>query len=290
MGEILLKDPLFWEKAWKKEVENSHLRRGRKTLQDTVNFWNKRADNFQKNVMGKQGDNRVNRVLDWLDRQGVELAGKDVLDIGAGPGAFSLAFARRCRSTSDCRYLEEMVKYLQSEVDRSGYDNVRIIQNTWEEVDLEKEELLGRFDLAFASMSPGINNLETINKALDCTKEYFYFSSFAGLRENDLLTNLWPALYDDTLPAWPDQVVFVLNLLYSFGLFINFEVWEERRSVELALPEALAGLLDELRNFGKEPSDAEEKLKDLLNKKMKEGVLLQKNRTRLGQILAKKTQ
>jgi len=56
------------------------------------------------------------------------------------------------------------------------------------------------------------------------------------------------------------------------------------------LPEALAGLLDELRNFGKEPSDAEEKLKDLLNKKMKEGVLLQKNRTRLGQILAKKTQ
>jgi len=80
----------------------------------------------------------------------------------------------------------------------------------------------------------------------------------------------------------------VLNLLYSLGLFINFEVWEECRSVELALPEALAGMLDELRNFGKESSDAEEKLKSLLNIKMKEGVLLQKNRTRLGQILAKK--
>jgi len=110
MGEILLKDPLFWETAWKKEVENSHLRRGRKTLQDAVNFWNKRADNFQKNVMGKQGDKRANRVLAWLDRQGVELAGKDVLDIGAGPGAFSLAFAQRCRSVVALEPAEEMVR------------------------------------------------------------------------------------------------------------------------------------------------------------------------------------
>ncbi len=80
----LLKDPVFWEKAWCKDRESSLFRRGRKTLKDTVNFWNRRADNYQKNVMGKKGDKRVNRVLNWPEKQGMELAGKRILDIGAG--------------------------------------------------------------------------------------------------------------------------------------------------------------------------------------------------------------
>lgn len=291
MGDIQfgkLKDPLFWEKAWSMDRENSLFRRGKKKLQDTVNFWNKRADNFQKNVMGKKGDKRVQRVLDWLEKQGVELAGKEVLDIGAGPGAFSLALAQRCRAVVALEPAEEMVKYLQSEISRNGCSNVQVIQNTWEETDLKEEELLGRFDLVFASMSPGINNLDTIQKALDCTKEYFYYSSFAGLRESDLLKKFWPVLYDDNLPAWPDQVIFVLNLLYTLGLQVNLEVWEEQSRGELTMTEAISTILDELRSYGKEPPYPEEKLQELVQASMRDGVLLQQNRTRLGQILAKK--
>ncbi|MDO9534888.1 MAG: class I SAM-dependent methyltransferase [Bacillota bacterium] len=292
MGDIQfkqLKDSLFWERAWYKDRENSFFRRGRKTLQDTVDFWNKRADIFQKNVMGQKGDKRVKRVLDWLEMQGVELAGKEVLDIGAGPGAFSLALAQRCRAVVALEPAEVMVKFLKSEVASSGCSNVRVIQNTWEEVDLKEEDLFGRFDLVFASMSPGINNLDTIQKALDCSKEYFYYSSFAGLRESDLLKKLWPILYGENFPDWPDQVIFVLNLLYTLDLQINFEVWEERNRVELTMHEAVNNLLDEQRNYGKEPPYAEEKLQDFVLANMKDGVLLQQNRTRLGQILARKT-
>lgn len=43
-----LKDSLFWEKAWYEDSENSLFCQGRKTLQDTIDFWNKRADSFQK--------------------------------------------------------------------------------------------------------------------------------------------------------------------------------------------------------------------------------------------------
>lgn len=284
-----LKDPLFWEKAWYKDRENSLFRRGKKTLQDTVDFWNKRADNFQKNVMGKKGDKRVKRVLDWLEKQGVELAVKEVLDIGAGPGAFTLALAERCRAVVALEPAEAMVEFLKSEVASRGCNNVQVIQNTWEEVDLKEEGLLGRFDLVFASMSPGINNLDTINKALDCSKEYFYYSSFAGMRESDLLDKLWPILYGDNLPAWPDQVIFVLNLLYTLGLQVNFEVWEERSRVELTMPEAVDNFRDELRVYGKVPPYPEEKLHDFVLANMRDGVLHQQNRTRLGQILARKT-
>ncbi len=283
-----LKDPLFWEKAWSMDRKNSLFRRGRKTLQDTVNFWNKRADNFQKNVIGKKGDRRVKRVLNWLERQGVELDGKVVLDIGAGPGAFSLTLAEHCRTLVALEPAEAMVKFLKSEVDQRGCNNVQVLQNTWEEVDLKEEGLLGRFDLVFASMSPGINNLDTIKKALDCTKEYFYYGSFAGLRESDLLKKLWPILYDDNLPDWPDQVIFVLNLLYTMGLQVNLEVWEEHSCVELSMLEAMDNLLNDLRIYGKEPPYPEEKLQEFVQANMRDGILLQQNKTRLGQILARK--
>ncbi len=283
-----IKDPLFWEKAWHEDRESSLFRQGRKTLQDTIDFWNKRAGSFQKNVMGQKGDKRVKRVLHWLEMQGVDLAGKRVLDIGAGPGAFSLALAQHCREVVALEPAEAMVEFLQSEITRQGYNNVRVIQNTWEEVDIRQEGLLDQFDLVFASMSPGINSLDTINKALDCSKEYFYYSSFAGQRESDLLKSLWPALYGESLPPWPGQVIYVLNLLYTLKLELNFEVWEERSRAELTLPEAVDSLMDELRMYGKESSKEGEELRALLEPSIRDGVLIQEKTTRLGQILARK--
>ncbi len=281
-----IKDPVFWEKAWRKDRENSLFRRGRKTLKDTVNFWNRRADNFQKNVMGEKGDKRVNRVLRWLEKQGVELTGKRVLDIGAGPGAFTLAMAQRCREVVALEPAEVMVEYLNAEIKSSALQNVRVIQETWEEVDLEREGLKGAFDLVFASMSPGINNLETIEKAFACSKGYFYYSSFAGRRESELMPKLWRLLYGEELPPWPDQSIFVLNLLYALGHQLTFEVWEERSSLELSPQRATAIILEELHIYGKEPPYPEDKLADFINTHTREG-WRQESVTRLGQILAK---
>lgn len=283
-----LKEPLFWEKAWSVDREKSLFRRGKKTLKDKVNYWNKRANNFQKHVMGKRGNRRVNRVLDWLERQGLELTGKKVLDIGAGPGAFALAMAQRCQKVVALEPAEGMARFIQSEIVAGGFNNVEVIQNTWEDVDLEKEGFSGNFDLVFASMSPGINNLETIQKALDCTKEYFYYSSFAGLRESNILMKLWLLLYGETLPAWPDQVLFVLNILYTLGLQVNVEVWEECRREELSMTEAVDSITDQLHSYNKEFPNSEVKLREFVQTNMENGVLLQQNRTRLGQILAKK--
>ncbi len=282
-----LKDPIFWEKAWREDREKSFFRRGRKTLKDTVNFWNKRADNFQKNVMGKKGDKRVSRVLSWLEKQGVELAGKRVLDIGAGPGAFTLAIAQRCREVVALEPAGAMVEYLNSEIKNNGLENVRVIQEAWEEVELDKEGLAGAFDLVFASMSPGINNLETIEKAFVCSKEYFYYSSFAGKRESDMLKKLWPLLYGEDLPPWPSQAIFLLNLLYTLEQQLTFEVWEERSKMELLPDAALDLLLEELQIYGKEPPYPREKLHDFVQANAVNGLLHQENVTRLGQILVK---
>lgn len=162
------------------------------------------------------------------------------------------------------------------------------IQNTWEEVDLKQEDLLGRFDLVFASMSPGINSHETIQKALDCSKEYFYCSSFAGRRESDMQKKLWQAIFGENLPPWPGQIIFVLNLLYTLDLQLFFEVWEERSRMELTVAEAVDNFLEEFRIYGKELSYPREKVEDFVNTNALDGLLRQENLTRLGQILVRK--
>ncbi len=64
---IQLESAAFWEEAWEKAKEESIFRRKRNSLKDTVDYWNRRAESFEKNVMGKTGRKRVLRVLNWLE-------------------------------------------------------------------------------------------------------------------------------------------------------------------------------------------------------------------------------
>ncbi|PKM83939.1 MAG: class I SAM-dependent methyltransferase [Firmicutes bacterium HGW-Firmicutes-13] len=285
---LRFKDPVFWEDAWEKAREESLFRRKRKSLKDAVNFWNQRAENFEKNVMGEKGKKRVERVINWLENQGVNLENIKVLDIGAGPGAFVLAFAGRIKEVVALEPAEAMVAFLKEQIELNNLNNIRVIQDTWEEVDVQENNLNKEFDLVFASMSPGINNWETINKALGCSKKYCFISNFAGKKHSDALSKLWKTLYGEEIPAWPGDIVYILNLLYARGFQMSFEVWDERRKLESSLDEAVSGLKEELHLYGVEDLliDDEQIIK-FVEERVINGIFSQEHTTRLGQILIK---
>ena len=83
-------------------------------------------------------------------------------------------------------------------------------------------------------------------------------------------------------------MLFVFNILYTLGLQVNLEVWEESSREELTMAEAAALIADQLRRYNKEPPRSGEKLQEFIQANAKNGILLQQSRTRLGQILAKK--
>lgn len=182
---------------------------------------------------------------------------------------------------------EAMTDFLLKEMKAHGVENIRIIQETWEEVNIEEQKFTGEFDLVFASMSPGINNWETIQKALECSSKYCFISNFAGKRQSDALVNFWYTLFGEEIPEWPGDIIFILNLLYARGFQLSFEVWEERRKAENTLEEAVFGLLEELQHYGIEEFPPEEKVKEFVEKNAVNGVFHQDFVTRLGQILIK---
>ncbi len=282
-----LKSPEFWEKAWERANKESIFKKKDKTLKNTVDFWNRRADNFTNNVMSEKGKNRINTVIQWLTAQGVVLEGAKVLDIGAGPGPYSLAFAEKAEQVVALEPAENMVAFLNEKIRENGITNIQVIQDTWEEVDLDAQGWKGEFDLVFASMTPGINSWETIHKALRCAKKYCFISQFAGRRQSNIMEELWRDVYGEEIPTWPAHVIFILNLLYSRGYQLDFRVWEERRQVETTLQEAVPFFLSELQIFGKEEPYPEDKVKTFLESRAQEGKLSHQMVSRLGKILVR---
>lgn len=281
----LLESPEFWEKAWAQAREESIFSKKNKTLHDTVDHWNRRAENFTENVMGEKGKERVNKIIRWLEAQGVELAGAKVLDIGAGPGPFALAFSEKAEKVVALEPAENMVDYLKEEIEERGIKNVEPLLDTWEEVDLESQGLKGEFDLVFASMSPGINNWETIHKALQCTKKYCYISQFAGRRQSNVMEELWQEVFGEEIPKWPAHVIYILNLLYSRGYQLDFRVWEERREEKISVEEAVSFFLNELQVFGVEEPYPEDRVRKFLEKRAQKGTFSHQMVSRLGKIL-----
>lgn len=86
----------FWAEAWEQAGNiRSKQKQPAKDLQRTVAMWNNRAAGFAKNTTKKDSQTRVEAVLAFLDYCGVKTAGMTVLDIGCGPGNYTIPLAKR---------------------------------------------------------------------------------------------------------------------------------------------------------------------------------------------------
>jgi CheY-like chemotaxis protein len=201
--------------------------------------------------------------------------------------AFALGFAARVRKVVALEPAGAMVAYLEEQIAHQKIDNIRIIQDTWEEVDLEKQNLKKQFDLVFASMSPGINNWETINKALQCARKYCFISGFAGRRQNNALAELWQSLYGGKPPAWSISMLYYLNLLYTKGFAMDVKIWEENRQHESRPEEAVSILKEELQRYTLEEFPSDEQIRSFIDERMENGIFRHEYQSRMGQVLVK---
>ncbi len=278
-----LKDPCAWETWWQQSRERCYCRN--RSLEETIEFWNRKAESFQKNIMSDKHKKKVNETLHWLKQEGVTLEGAEILDIGAGPGPFTFPLAEAAQEVVALEPVESMVEYLRKKMNDEGYNNIQILPLPWEEVNIEKENFKERFDLVFASMTPGINNLETLRKALACSKKYFYLNAFAGKRENDMLNELWMRLTGTKMPPWPDHIFYIHNLLYTEGYELTLNVWEEKRVEEHPLQEAAHNLLLSLQSYIDPYPGLEEEIDNFVQEKATNGTLKQTIVSKVGSIL-----
>ncbi len=80
-----------------------------------------------------------------------------------------------------------------------GVDNIRVIQDTWQDIHLDGEGLGDGFDLVFASMSPGVRDPETLQKMMTASNGFCYLSSFSGGGWRNSYNAMWKTLFGKEL-------------------------------------------------------------------------------------------
>ena len=279
-----LKDPHFWAEAWSRAQENSLQARRRRDL-DTMEYWDRQAGRFERWAGEERTRRRVARVLTWLEQQGVLHPEMEVLDIGAGAGAFAVPLARRGVKVTALEPAPAMLEALKRRVDAEEVSNIEFLCREWEKVDPEAEGMAGRFDLVFASLTPGVRDVATLEKMMTCSRRWCFLCDFAGRRRSPAREELWRVIFGEEMPLPGHDIIYPLNYLYASGYRLSLHTWEDDWDEELPIAEAIAGLEDFFRIYTEVTPEIQKTIAGYVEQGAVNGVYREEYRVRLGMIL-----
>lgn len=209
MANIL--SPEFWESEWAKfRKENSYTIYNK---HEQAQCWNERADQFS----ARSKNRRTQQILDFLNSHAVLTPGINVLDIGCGSGLFAIPMCRMGMNVKALDPSERMLNILTKNLPLELTPRLDIIKAIWEDYDVVETCWENAFDLVFASMTPGINDLSTIKKMIYCSSKWCYFSGFSGVKKYDLFNYIWNDILGKDYYEHFNDIIFPFNIIYSLG-------------------------------------------------------------------------
>lgn len=223
MGDI--SNPLYWNNLWQQNLKK-HMGK------DPVAGWNKKAISFNKSAQTEQGNKRIEKVLEFLIRQKVIKKGIRVLDIGCGPGNFSIPLAQMGAQVTALDPAINMLEILNSRIKKENIQNIKIVQGLWEEIIIEDAGWYKEFDLVFASQSPGLRDLQTLEKMNACSTHYCFATGFDGKRQMSLYDAFFAKYFNRPYLRNSHNIIYLINLIYSLGHRPTVEFLNLSRSEE----------------------------------------------------------
>ena len=231
MNLFPLKNQETWKELWHNVLKNAPEKREDR---DQIKNWDQRARSFAKRVDSPESIMRQKRIFAMLKDAGALRTGTRVLDIGAGPGTWAIPMVQEMNATVTA--LEPslgMVEILKENMAQKGVDarQIQIDPRAWQDVDVEKEGLCGQFDLVFASMSPGVNDPDTLDKAMRASRKFCYLSTFSGGGMRGSYNDLWQKITGRELESESWDFIYPFSYVYALGFRpkIHFETWSITR-------------------------------------------------------------
>lgn len=263
-------DAVFWENAWEEALV---LDQSRAQAKKAVDVWDRRAKSYEQNLGTESGNMRVEETLAFLDAYGILNHKLRILDLGCGPGNFTIAFAERGHQVVALDPAAKMLAILEEKLRAKPACKalVTTVQADWMMLSLTEYGWNSYFDLVFASMTPGVSDVKTLQKSMAAAKHYVYLSRFAGPRTHPSVENIWNQFHAKPYYSLSLDILFPHNWLYASGYrpVQHFAQWEREhaQTVEdaveeiknvLALRMAVDGVVeDAIRRYVAERADRE---------------------------------
>jgi arsenite methyltransferase len=242
----------YWEEFWEQATRSG---KNRGPMQS--GFWDGRAGRFAKNVPAGREERRLKAVLDLIETTGLDIAGAEVLDIGAGTGSLAIPLARKGATVTAVDFSAEMLKKLEERAEREDVPIARTVLVSWDEIDLDAEGFRKKFDLVIASMTPAVRSPDAFDLMLEAAKGVCYYSGWVNRKWDPAFYELYRLLFDEEFREGVHNFSLPFMDLYLKGyrpaVRINREVWRNEETID--------EMVDTVSGFFSIAKDVDEEMK-----------------------------
>jgi len=158
------------------------------TYQDRLKFWDDRADSYSSVQQGRIVDD----IVDHLFSKGTLNSDSTVLELGSGPGTYSLKIAPRVKRLVCVDASPKMMKRMMTEAKKNGIWNIRYITSDFFELDLDE-----RFDLVISSLCPGTGTAEGLRVMESFSMRHCMYVMWIKNCWDDIHAEMWKHLGKD---------------------------------------------------------------------------------------------
>lgn len=254
--------------CWKKATGN-----GLNILDEggMAEFWNKRSENYSRNIEKDQRKKRTDEILEFLEEAGFSPEGSRVLDIGCGPGTLSLPLARLGAEVTALDISSGMLNKLKDAVKKESLP-VDVIECSWWTADIDELGFRNKFDLVIASMTPGIRDVENFDMMMACSKNLCYYSNFLRRGEDRAYRDIRSSILGEKSENNMNGIIYPFMYLYLSGyrpsVRINHSEWKEEINWKEAADQAIE-FIGRGRDFDDE---TKEKIMDYYQNASQDGI------------------
>ena len=239
--------------------------------------WNKRAATYPRYKDDSEGFE--DSVIDMILENGVELKGRDILDIGCGTGRYTLRLAKLAGNVTGTDISPDMLKILKEDAEEEGFENVSTLLINWTDYQPDK-----KWDITFCTITPAVKTTEDFAKMIDSANEHTIYLGWHGRAESSIATDIYKAFgiepvkldFTTDFLEWLDEN----NIEYSHRKLAD--EWKRNRSFE----EMVDKISDEIADYDVNPDT--DKIRDMLLPHVKDGHIFYTTRVDLGLIIIDK--
>lgn len=199
-----------WDVIWTDAIRKSPFNVYNSGNLDWGEFWDAYSEHYFRDSLCDEPLRR--NVVDYLRNNGALLGDDDVLDVGCGPGTYSMIFAEMVKRVDGLDISGGMLRQMQSEASIRGLGNIYPILSSWDDFHVN-----GMYDLVFSSFSPAVFNPKTLLKMEKYSRRACCYVTNGGSYTRKLRDQLWEMITGEDNVIDPYDAIYPFNFLYSTG-------------------------------------------------------------------------
>lgn len=145
--------------------------------------WNRRWDptegDMGRHMTSQRMNKRMNEIFAFLEEAGCEVDGARILDVGCGPGATSIPFAKAGADVTSLDISSTALSHLKERAEKESV-SITTIESSWWTADIRKLGLKKKFDLVFVTSTPAVRDAGCLDRMIGCSKKFCYYSFSLG--------------------------------------------------------------------------------------------------------------